>query len=80
MLILLLGVYYPLPMILFVFEPPYKLMYVVSFFGTMVSSVQGLAVSTFYVFCNAEVCDQVRTAWFTNECLLMFAVYVLIVY
>ncbi|XP_033633489.1 corticotropin-releasing factor receptor 1-like isoform X1 [Asterias rubens] len=61
-LILLLGVYYPLPMILFVFEPPYKLMYVVSFFGTMVSSVQGLAVSTFYVFCNAEVCDQVRRA------------------
>ncbi|XP_071793788.1 vasoactive intestinal polypeptide receptor-like isoform X1 [Asterias amurensis] len=59
-LLVLLGTYYSLPIIVAFIGQPCLFVKIVNFIATTISSVQGLAVSTLYVFCNGEVRDQIK--------------------
>ncbi|XP_071793790.1 vasoactive intestinal polypeptide receptor-like isoform X3 [Asterias amurensis] len=54
-LLVLLGTYYSLPIIVAFIGQPCLFVKIVNFIATTISSVQGLAVSTLYVFCNGEI-------------------------
>ncbi|XP_038071319.1 corticotropin-releasing factor receptor 2-like isoform X2 [Patiria miniata] len=74
-ILILLGVYYALPILVFSFDPPFLVKYVISKIGNIVNSFQGLAVCTLYVFCNAEVRRALRNCHrrFRNRTNLTFS-------
>ncbi|XP_022097743.1 corticotropin-releasing factor receptor 1-like isoform X2 [Acanthaster planci] len=59
-ILVLLGVYFALPILVFRLNPPFLVQWVISKISHIVNSLQGLAVCTLYVFCNAEVRRAVR--------------------
>ncbi|XP_022098354.1 vasoactive intestinal polypeptide receptor-like isoform X2 [Acanthaster planci] len=54
-LLILLGSYYALPILVVWIGRPCLLIFIVIYVANIISSLQGLAVSTLYVFCNGEV-------------------------
>ncbi|XP_038071340.1 secretin receptor-like isoform X2 [Patiria miniata] len=54
-LLVLLGSYYALPIVAALIENPCLMVYIVTYLARIISSMQGLAVTTLYVFRNGEV-------------------------